>query len=1083
MKKVYVLTIAVLIFTVSHSQTTLYSNNFTGASGTTDATTQTLATPYGTGTSASSTIIATNGTTTGSFTGNPNANWSITSLSSTVGSQSVSAPTSGSYTGASGGAYAVFSGSNYTASQYGGIIIGPINTTGYQNVTLNFGFAYSLQAANVRAAATGFSYGSLAAWTNSVAPSSSSLTSPRLIPTTNAQSGYSYTTYSFTPTSGSVTWQYVSITLPASASNISSLYITLGMSTSTVSGNLILAFDDLKVTGTLIPTRTYSGLLYKSVQNGNWNNTATWNTAANIAGPWAAAAKAPDYQDSTITISTGTTVQDTSVATNIQANQIIVNGTLQLGNGTNDGMLTLGDDQTGDELTITNGGVLQITNVTQTSPFNFNTGTTLHVNSGGKILIGDGSSTIYQVCTSVAQTSVDNGFVIFDDNSIWEHNTPNKPASDGNYFGISSSTIPILRILQTPNGNLGNANTYKINGSLVLGSGVTLTYTGAGSKTFVSGISGAGTITSLSSSPSGSFKTGTTSTIISSGVTIQMNNTSTYLSVLSTDFTNNGNIVGARTSFDAGSQNIHGSGTYDSLTINNLGGLTIDANGGNTIKINKVLTLKAGILTTNGNLSLLTSSSGSATVATIDGAINTGSITGNVTVQRYINNSAAWRMIGFPLSSSTTISASALSTLYGSGYNAYTYNETLDNGAYNGSGGVNAGWTSFTSSATTTADKGILMIGGTPTSTLSATGTLNTGTQTITLSSTSGKGWNLIANPFASNITWSTVQAASTNVDATVYRYDPNTSAYASYNATTTSQTGSGQNNIIENGAGFFVHVTTPGSAASLSVAETAKTSTAPASSLMGVQTPSNKSIIKLSLSKQGDQYADEVVLRWGGGFAATDNFDGNFDAYDLGRAVGPDLSVIGTDKTVYSIFHGAELKNSSDENRTVQLGMKNMAEGTYQIGIQLQSPIANGNKAYLYDSYTGTYTLIDDNTSNYSFITTSDTKSQSSTRFSVVMNAKQIATVINDNSNLPVILLNNPSTGNIFTLYSKNNYNQLQWQVIDGGGRVMQTGQINSVMKGSTHQINAGNTATGNYFIKLNGDGNALPVLKAIKN
>ena len=519
-----------------------------------------------------------------------------------------------------------------------------------------------------------------------------------------------------------------------------------------------------------------------------------------------------------------------------------------------------------------------------------------------------------------------------------------------------------------------------------------------------------------------------------------------------------------------------------SLSVENNSTLTVTSGGSVTLGPSSQLTVNSGSnLDMSGNsLALQSSSSGTATVNTVAGTLSGIS---NVTVQRYINNSAAWRMIGFPLSSSTTISASALSTLYGSGYNAYTYNETLDNGAYNGSGGVNAGWTSFTSSATTTADKGILMIGGTPTSTLSATGTLNTGTQTITLSSTSGKGWNLIANPFASNITWSTVQAASTNVDATVYRYDPNTSAYASYNATTTSQTGSGQNNIIENGAGFFVHVTTPGSAASLSVAETAKTSTAPASSLMGVQTPSNKSIIKLSLSKQGDQYADEVVLRWGGGFAATDNFDGNFDAYDLGRAVGPDLSVIGTDKTVYSIFHGAELKNSSDENRTVQLGMKNMAEGTYQIGIQLQSPIANGNKAYLYDSYTGTYTLIDDNTSNYSFITTSDTKSQSSTRFSVVMNAKQIATVINDNSNLPVILLNNPSTGNIFTLYSKNNYNQLQWQVIDGGGRVMQTGQINSVMKGSTHQINAGNTATGNYFIKLNGDGNALPVLKAIKN
>ena len=86
-------------------------------------------------------------------------------------------------------------------------------------------------------------------------------------------------------------------------------------------------------------------------------------------------------------------------------------------------------------------------------------------------------------------------------------------------------------------------------------------------------------------------------------------------------------------------------------------------------------------------------------------------------------------------------------------------------------------------------------------------------------------------------------------------------------------------------------------------------------------------------------------------------------------------------------------------------------------------------------------------------------------------------------NINLPVLLLNNPSTGNLFTLYSKNNFNQLQWEIVDASGRSLQTGLLSNVLKGSTHQINAGNTKQGNYFIKLNGDGNALPVLKALKN
>ena len=53
----------------------------------------------------------------------------------------------------------------------------------------------------------------------------------------------------------------------------------------------------------------------------------------------------------------------------------------------------------------------------------------------------------------------------------------------------------------------------------------------------------------------------------------------------------------------------------------------------------------------------------------------------------------------------------------------------------------------------------------------------------------------------------------------------------------------------------------------------------------------------------------------------------------------------------------------------------------------------------------------------------------------------------------------------------------------MDGLGRLLQAGLLSNVSKGSTHQINAGNTTQGSYFIKLTGDGNELPVLKAIKN
>ncbi len=516
-----------------------------------------------------------------------------------------------------------------------------------------------------------------------------------------------------------------------------------------------------------------------------------------------------------------------------------------------------------------------------------------------------------------------------------------------------------------------------------------------------------------------------------------------------------------------------------SLTVNSGGSITLGPTSGLTIITGSTLNL-------NGNhLTLQSNSSSTASVNQINGSLTNAT---NVTVQRYVGTSQQWRMVGFPLTSSTSISASALAALYGSGYNAYVYNEGADDQTnYGSSGTANAGWTAFTGSATTTSDKGILLSGGSPTSTVSATGTLNTGTQSIALAKAKN-GWNLIANPFASSINWTTIIANNpSGVNNAIYRYDPATTAYATY--VSGVSTGN-QSNVIENGASFFVDATAAGN---LSIQESDKTSFNLLASLMGIRntvtifnglnnTSNNSdanSIIKLALLKDGESKGDEVVVRWGVD-PATDGFDGKYDAYDMGRVQGADLSVIGNDGTAYSIFHGSALQTKDKEQREILIGTKNMVEGNYNINTNLLSAMYDGNDAYLMDHYTNQTTLISANSASYPFMVTSDAKSASTGRFSIVFNYKAID---NTNPNMPVVLLNNPSNGNIFTLYSKNNYTQLQYQVVDNSGRLMQTGLLSNVAKGSTHQINAGTATTGNYFIKLNGDGNNLPVLKAIKN
>lgn len=265
MKKFYLLSLMALLQLFAVAQTTLYSNNFSAATGATSTSVQYVPTSGGSATnvvggSPLTTIIGLNGT------GYTNFNWNIANSTTTVSTYSVFAPNTNSYTGASGGNYAVCAGQSSTTTQYGAIVIGPLNTTGYQNITLNFGFAYNVPDTIVRGAATGFTgYGTIAAWYNRTGPLA--LTSPRLAPVTTT--GFPLQVYNFSANGrpsgansgtyvGSSSWKLVSIPLPDSLNaNQDSLYVTIGFSTgtkTTTNQNAILAFDDVTITGTYNPS-------------------------------------------------------------------------------------------------------------------------------------------------------------------------------------------------------------------------------------------------------------------------------------------------------------------------------------------------------------------------------------------------------------------------------------------------------------------------------------------------------------------------------------------------------------------------------------------------------------------------------------------------------------------------------------------------------------------------------------------------------------------------------------------------------------------------------------------------------------
>lgn len=197
------------------------------------------------------------------------------------------------------------------------------------------------------------------------------------------------------------------------------------------------------------------------------------------------------------------------------------------------------------------------------------------------------------------------------------------------------------------------------------------------------------------------------------------------------------------------------------------------------------LTLQTGILNTSTNVfKLVSNASGTANVAGVDGVINSGSITGSVKVERYLNNQRGWNLVGNPTTNAISMSnlASLSSTPFDITYgvnNQSSKTYTSDT------------WAGISSNATTMPfntgialfNRGIAGEGfqGSYTSgpsnvTLAVSGSLNLAQQTTL---TTENNYYLVANPFAAPISLSVVLQSSTGLSGTVAYYDPSANSPA----------------------------------------------------------------------------------------------------------------------------------------------------------------------------------------------------------------------------------------------------------------------------------------------------------------
>ena len=348
----------------------------------------------------------------------------------------------------------------------------------------------------------------------------------------------------------------------------------------------------------------------------------------------------------------------------------------------------------------------------------------------------------------------------------------------------------------------------------------------------------------------------------------------------------------------------------------NPGGLVIAA--GANARINGVMTVAANAKTNvTGNLIVSSSASGDGSIGVIG---NNGTLTGNVTVERWLPNSGtpAWNFIGGPVASTISqwtddLEMRAFSPLGGTNgvvlmnqperATIFQFDETQHNVKLDTV--QKDGWRVPTS-PTLTPGRGYrvfmspALLANNPDNRLETVGTVNLGNVAgggftfptlnrneyvcgtdLTVCNESNRGWNLLSNPFPSAINWDAAGWTKPGqMNNAFFLWNAGAGGYRVYvgsggvslgqNASTNANP-----NLIPTGQAFFVRLTAAGSyTATLKADENVKS----AGAATFVRTSTASSNLRMRISKVGNTGIDfDAMVRFMDG--ATEEFDQHLDA------------------------------------------------------------------------------------------------------------------------------------------------------------------------------------------------------------
>lgn len=489
--------------------------------------------------------------------------------------------------------------------------------------------------------------------------------------------------------------------------------------------------------------------------------------------------------------------------------------------------------------------------------------------------------------------------------------------------------------------------------------------------------------------------------------------------------------------------------TTANVFVGNGADLTIDANctvANVVVNSTSKLTLSSAKTLNATNITINSDASGTGTF------VDNGSATiTTATVNQYLASARNW-YLSAPVSGATVPVGA---TYFG-------YAEPGDNSDLSVSGAT-AYWKPYVAGTSLAVGKGYIAQPGSST-TLSFSGTLNTGDVTVNLTRTAGKskeGFNLVANPYPSYLSLKSLAAGDSANLETTYWIRSKTADGSSYvfdtynfkgNQSLNSGSGKALTGVIAPMQAFWVRVRQGHTSGNIVFHNSFRSHIDDANNLFRVKAVSNQMVMRLQVSN--GLHADETLIY------SDINASNGYDDYDSQKMLNntpaiPDLyTLVGNEQLA---INGLNIL----ENVEIPLGFSTLTAGSFNIKVSEMTNIPEDVQLVLKD-YLDINNPITTNLSDSSVYTFTSEIINTNKRFTVVLKTKDVSTFnkylneelwttyVNNNGQ---IVVSTSTPNSIISIYNCN-------------GKRIDTNTLEA-----TTQVMAFNLEPGLYLVKIKND------------